>query len=292
MAIIHTADMDPEKSKSSNALNADIEPAHTIVTSTVGYINESQADGTHRGLKARHGQMIAIGGTIGTGLFVRSGQALAMRGPLFLLLSYLVISILVYGIVAATTEISSYLPVRGSRMAYYGTRYVSRSLGFTLGWLYWYIFSITVAAEVTTTALLIDYWKPPVHVAALITAIIAVIVALNCFSAGIYGESEFWFASLKVFGVIGLLVMALVLVCGGGLRGEAYWFRYWHKPGPMKEFPVDSVGGDLGRLKAFIAVIAFSIFAFAFALELLVVTGGKMQSPRRTLPIAGRTYFW
>lgn len=78
--------------------------------------------------------MIAVGGTIGTGLFVGSGEALHIGGPLFLLLSYCILSLVVYGVVTATTEISSYLLVRGCSMAYFGTRFLSRSLGFALGW--------------------------------------------------------------------------------------------------------------------------------------------------------------
>ncbi|KAL8809156.1 MAG: hypothetical protein Q9223_006703 [Gallowayella weberi] len=258
----------------------------------VGYSRESDTAGTERGLKARHAQMIAIGGTIGTGLFVGSGQALSMGGPLLLLLSYLILSLLVYGIVTATTELSSYLPVRGANMTYYGSRFFSKSLGFAMGWMYWYIFSITVPAEVTATSLVIGYWKPPVHVAVWITLTIIIIVGLNCFPVKVYGEAEFWFASLKVFGIIGLLIMALCLVCGGGPDHHARGFEYWHNPGAMKEYPVDGVGGGIGRLRAFLATITFSVFAFAFAPELLVVTGGEMKNPRRQLPIAGRTYFY
>ena len=187
---------------------------------------------------------------------------------------------------------SSYLPVRGANMSYYGTRFFSRSLGFAMGWMYWYIFSITVPAEVTATSLVIQYWEPPVHVAVWITLTIIVIVGLNCFPVKFYGEAEFWFASIKVFGIIGLILMALVLVCGGGPSGEVYGFKFRHNPGPVKEYPVNGVGGGIGQLRAFVAVITFSIFAFAFAPELLVVTGGEMKNPRRNLPIAGRTYFY
>lgn len=116
-----------------------------------------------------------------------------------------------------------------------------------------------------------------------------VIIALNCFSARVYGEAEFWFASLKIMGILGLLLMALVLICGGGPKGEAYGFRYWRDPGPVNEYLVT---GAAGRLCAFVATITFSVFAFAFAPELLVVTGGEMESPRRNLPKAGRRYFY
>ncbi|KAI3394236.1 hypothetical protein diail_3011 [Diaporthe ilicicola] len=251
--------------------------------------NVEDGHGTQRGLKSRHAQMIALGGTIGTGLFVGSGQALQIGGPCFLLVSYLLMSLLVYGIITATTEFSSYLPVRGSSVSYFGSRYVSSSLGFALGWMYWYIFAITVPAEITATSLVIQYWNPPVNVAVWITISMVVIIAINCFPVKVYGEAEFWFASIKVFGLIALLITALVIVCGGGPNGQALGFRSWHEPGPVKEY---LVGGGSGKLCAFIGTLVFSVFAFAFAPELIVVTGGEMQSPRRNLPSAGRRYIY
>ncbi|KAJ9657790.1 hypothetical protein H2198_004097 [Neophaeococcomyces mojaviensis] len=267
-----------------------IQPINTHVTNSQGETETVGDHGTQRGLKSRHAQMIALGGTIGTGLFVGSGQGLSIGGPVFLLAAYIMITILVFGIVTATTEMSSYLLVRGSSMAYYANRYCSRSLGFALGWMYWYVFSITVPAEITATSLVIQYWNPPIHIAVWITLIMVVVVALNCMPVKYYGETEFWFASLKVFGIIGLLIMALVLVCGGGPnQDEPLGFHYWSNPGPVNEY---LVGGASGRLCAFIGTATFSVFAFAFAPELLVVTGGEMESPRRNLPVAGRRYFY
>jgi amino acid transporter len=113
---------------------------------------------TQRGLRSRHAQMIALGGTIGTGLFVGTGQALSVGGPALLFLGYCIITVFVYGIVTATTEISAYMPTAGSTMASYVSRYVSTSLGFAMGWLYWYSFAIIVPYEITAAALIIDYW--------------------------------------------------------------------------------------------------------------------------------------
>lgn len=70
------------------------------------------------------------------------------------------------------------------------------------------------------------------------------------------GEAEFWFASLKVFGIVGLMLMVLVLVCGGGPSGHALGFHHWHDPGPIKDIPVERVGGGLGRLRAFVATMS------------------------------------
>lgn len=244
---------------------------------------------TQRGLKSRHSQMIALGGTIGTGLFVGAGQALAVGGPGFLFLAYCLITIFVYGIVTATTEISAYMPTAGSTMASYGSRFVSPSLGFAMGWLYWYSFAIIVPYEITAAGLVINYWPNNVHIAVWITIMLIVIIALNCFPVKIYGETEFWFASLKVFMIMGLLVLSFILFWGGGPNRQRLGFTYWQDPGATKEYLVE---GAAGRFCAFLYVLVFSVFSFNFAPELLVITGGEMQSPRRNLPTAAKRYFY
>ncbi|KAF7562872.1 hypothetical protein G7046_g1257 [Stylonectria norvegica] len=190
---------------------------------------------TQRGLKSRHAQMIALGGTIGTGRFVGAGQGLKMGGPVFLLVAYILITLLLYGVATATGEMSSYMPVHGCSMSYYGSRYVSRSLGFTMGWVYFYVFAITVPAEINVTTIVIQYWNPPVHTAVWLTLVGLVIIACNCFPVKVYGETEFWFASTKVIAIIGLLIMAIVLFFGGGPTGEPLYFKYWSNPGPTNE---------------------------------------------------------
>lgn len=252
-------------------------------------VGEVQALKTHRGIKSRHAQMIAIGGTIGTGLFVGSGQALAVAGPAFLFLAYCIICILVYGIVTATTEISSYLPTSGCSMAFYGSRFVSKSLGFAMGWLYWYSFGIIVAYEITAAGIVISYWPNNVPIAVWITIMLLVIAALNFFPVRVYGETEFWFASLKVFMIIGLLILSFILFWGGGPSRDRLGFRYWQHPGATKEYLVD---GAAGRFCAFLYVLVFSVFSFNFAPELLVITAGEMQNPRKNLPIAAKRYFY
>ncbi|KAE9573869.1 Proline-specific permease [Colletotrichum fructicola] len=257
--------------------------AHGEVDEEPGRIVETQ-----RGLKSRHAQMIALGGTIGTGLFVGSGQVLQMGGPLFLLLAYSTITILLYGVATATGEMSSYLPVPGCSVAYYGNRFVSKSLGFTLGWVYWYIFAITVPAEINVTALIIEYWNPPVHTAVWLVLVGGVIILCNCLPVRVYGETEFWFASTKVIGILGLLIMTVVLFFGGG-PAEPLYFKHWRKPGPINAYLVE---GPVGHLCAFISCTTFSVYAFGFAPELMVITGGEMESPRTNIPKATIRYFY
>ncbi|KAI1393982.1 amino acid permease/ SLC12A domain-containing protein [Hypoxylon trugodes] len=257
--------------------------------------NDSEEDsghashGTKRGIRSRHSQMLVIGGTIGTGLFVGTGQALATSGPAFLFSAYLVICFLVYAIVTAITEVGAYMPVPGMSVAYYGNRIVSPSLGFALGWMYFYTWGISVAYEVTAAAVVIDYWPNTVPVAAWITIMLFVIISLNLLPVGVYGESEFWFASIKVFTIIGLLILSAVLFFGGGPSHTRLGFWYWQDPGPVKEY---LVGGAGGRFCAFLFTLIYSCFSFNFSPELVIITAGEMQSPRKNLPRAALHFTW
>ena len=244
---------------------------------------------TKRGLKSRHAQMMALGGTIGTGLFVNTGQALARGGPAYLFGSYVFMASMVYCIVTAIAEIATYLPVHGGSMSYYGFRYVSRSLGFALGWLYWYAMGMLVPNEITAGALVIGYWHPDVHVAVWITIMLAVIIALNCLPVRYYGETEFWFCSLKVITLIGLLFLSFILFWGGGPDRERLGFHYWKDPGAVITLPP---GGDTGRFIALLQTLILSAFSFIFAPELVVVSAGEMESPRYNVPRASRRYFF
>lgn len=155
--------------------------------------------------------------------------------------------------------------------------------------VYWYIFAINVTAEITATTIVIKYWNPPVHDAVWITLILVVVIGLNSFPVKIYGETEFWFASTKVIAILGLLILSVALFFGGGPSHEPLYFSFWTNPGAANTYLVE---GSSGYLCAFLSTLIFSVYAFAFAPELLVVTGGEMASPRRNLPTATRRYFY
>lgn len=250
---------------------------------------DSRYSQTQRGLKSRHIQMMALGGTIGTGLFVGSGQALAIGGPAFLLGAYTFMGLVIFGAVTAIAEIAAYLPVHGATMSYYAYRYVSRSMGFALGYLYWYSMGILVPNEITAAALVIDYWNPNVHVAVWITIFIIVIVLLNVLPVSFYGESEFWFAGIKVITLVGLLFLGFILFWWGGPKGDRLGFHYWKDPGAANAY---IVSGDAGRLVALLQSIVLSAFAFLFAPELIVTTAGEVESPRQNIPRAARRFFY
>lgn len=198
-------------------------------------------------------------------------------------------ALLVWCIVSAITEIAAYLPTRGSSMNLFGHRYVSRSLGFSMGWLYWYSLGILVPYEITAAGLVIDYWGSDINIAVWISIMMVVIVALNALPVRFYGETEFWFASLKVIMMMGLLLLSFILFWGGGPNHDRLGFRYWKHPGAANTYLAE---GNTGRFLALLSTWVLSAFPFTFAPELLVVTGGEMESPRRNLPIAAKRYFW
>lgn len=198
-------------------------------------------------------------------------------------------TILVYCVVTAITEVASYLPVHGGTMSYYGYRYVSRSMGFALGYLYWYALGILVPYEITAAGLVIDYWPNTVNIAVWITIMLIVIVALNFLPVRFYGETEFWFAGTKVIMMIGLLFLSFILFWGGGPTHDRLGFRYWKNGNAAHPYILQ---GSTGLFISFWNTLVSSVFPFTFAPELIVVTGGEMESPRRNLPIASRRYFY
>ena len=173
-------------------------------------------------------------------------------------------------------------------MSYFGYRYVSRSMGFAMGYLYWYALGILVPYEITAAGLVIDFWPNNVNIAVWITVMIIVIVGLNLMPVKFYGETEFWFAGTKIIMLVGLLLLSFILFWGGGPKGGRLGFHYWKDPGAANTY---LVGGDKGRFVAFWATLINSVFPFTFAPELIVVTGGEMQNPRYNLPKASRRYF-
>ncbi|CAM1505171.1 Fc.00g108080.m01.CDS01 [Cosmosporella sp. VM-42] len=264
-------------------------PLSRVNTTSDGeQIEVTEHTGTKRNIKSRHAQMIAIGGSIGTALFVGTGQALAIGGPGFLLASYTLMSFLVYGVVTAVIEVGTFLPVSGCSMAYYCARYVSPSVGFALGWLYFYSFGIIVAYEITAASIVINYWPNDVHIGVWITIMLIVIVGLNLCPVSVYAETEFWFASIKIIMIVGLLILSLVIMLGGGPNHDRLGFRYWSNPGATKPYIVEGAGG---RFTSFLYVWVFSGFSFYFGPELIIFTAGEMRNPRKNLPKASRRYF-
>ena len=242
-----------------------------------------------RGLTSRHAQFIAWGGAVGTGLFITTGKTLVIGGPAFLVGSYVTLAILTYLILTAVTEMARVVPVRGASMNYYASRFVSRSLGFAMGWLYVYSFAIFVPFELTAAALVVDFWDTGISSGVWITIFLIPLVILNALPVRFYGDAETFFAGVKLLTITGLLLLSFILFWGGGPNHERLGFHYWKHPGATNTLIAK---GDVGRLIAAVATIISSALPFTFTPEMVVITSGELKSPRRNIPKMSLNFVW
>lgn len=233
-----------------------------------------------RRLKSRHLQMIAIGGSIGTGLFVGTGRALALGGPASILIAYCLIGIMMYCTVQALGEMAVIFPVAGS-FAAYSTRFIDPAWGFAMGWNYALQWLVVLPLEIVAASITVDYWNPNLGLNSIwVTIFWLLICCINLFGVRGYGEAEFAFSTVKVTAVIGYIILGSIINLCGGPGATYLGFTYWHNPGPFNH-------GFKGLCSTFVTA------AFAFAgTELVGLAAAETQNPRKTLPIATKQVFW
>ncbi|KAF9788247.1 amino acid transporter [Thelephora terrestris] len=238
----------------------------------------------HRGLKNRHAQMISIGGVIGTGLFLGTAKSLAAGGPLGLLLGYLIVSSACVSVMLCLGELTTLLPVPGGQITLAG-RFVDPAMAFAMGWNYWYSWVVALPSELSATAILINYWDNKVNNAAWITMTGVVVIVINFLGTRAFGECEFWFASVKVITIIGLIILGLVIDLGGAPDHDRLGFRYWHNPGALTQY--HDIPGATGRFAGFWSVLIGAAYAF-LGTEILGMTAAETHNPTKNIPIAVR----
>jgi amino acid transporter len=242
-----------------------------------------------RGLKSRHIQFIALGGTIGTGLFLGIGRAFTQAGPLSVLLGYTFTGIAVFAMMMSLGEMATWLPLPGA-IPQFSARYVDDAVGFAVGWNQWYNCASTLCAEISAASTVIQFWHGAegINVSAWITIIIVVVICLNIFAVAIYGEAEFIFASVKILTIVGLLLMAFIVDLGGGPDHDRRGFRYWNNPGAMKPY-IDT--GDSGRFLGLFSTLVNAAFSYG-GVEMVAVAAGEAENPHHNIPKAVKRVFW
>ncbi|KAK6909676.1 hypothetical protein I203_103697 [Kwoniella mangroviensis CBS 8507] len=260
-----------------------------------GYVDHDTGVGKsenslHRGLKPRHVSLIAIGGVIGTGLFIGSGTALANGGPLGLWLGFSFVGILVYFMMLGLGEMSAYLPITGGQLTYAG-RFFDPALGFAMTWSTTIHWALTCASELSAVAVLVNYWLEPSRVnnAVWITIGYVVVVLLNLTTSGVYGETEFIFSSIKVLTIIGLIILGIAIDCGAGPAGHYLGFHYWKDPGALAQY--EGIGGAKGRFLGFWAVMTQAAFSYG-GVEFFGITAAESANPRFSIPRAMKQIYF
>lgn len=232
-----------------------------------------------RSLKSRHLQMIAIGSSIGTGLFVGSGSALRTGGSAGLVIAWTLILTGVYATIQGLGELSVTLPVSGG-FNLYATRFIEPAVGFAVGWNYFMQFFVLVPLELVAASLTIKYWNSTLNPDIFVAIFFVAVVFVTLLGVKGYGEAEFIFSMIKVIAVIGFIILGIVLICGGGPSHEFIGGKNWREPGPF-------ANGFKGVCSVFVTA------AFSFGgTEMVGLTAAETSNPRKTLPKAIKQVFW
>lgn len=230
-----------------------------------------------RRLKNRHIQMLAIGGSIGTGLFIGNGYALSF-GPGALLIGYTIVGVGMILMMNGLAELASSYPVSGAFISYF-SRFLEPSLGFTISILYILSWLVSFPSELIACSITVSYWNTSVNPAVWVAIFYVVIVGINLFGVVGFGEVEFWLSILKVIAVVGFIILGICLICGAGDTGYIGG-RYWTNPGSFNF-------GFKGVCNTFISA------AFSFGgLELACLAAAETKNVRKAIPTAVKQVVW
>jgi amino acid transporter len=244
------------------------------------------SDDLQRHLGNRQIQLIAIGGSIGTALFVSIGGALNKGGPLGLLLAYTAYSCIIALINNAMAEMASFMPVSGGFIRMAG-HWVDEALGFMAGWNFFFYEALLIPFEITALNIVLKFWRDDIPVAAVCAAVIILYAACNVLAVQAFGEAEFWLSGGKVLLILILYAFTFITMVGGNPQKDPYGFRHWREPGPMN----DHGYGALGRFEGFLG----SLWAASFCIvgpEYISMVSGEAKRPRVYIKNAFKTVYW
>ena len=226
----------------------------------------------HRGLKNRHIQLIALGGAIGTGLFLGIAQTIQMAGP-SVLLGYAIAGLIAFFIMRQLGEMVVEEPVSGT-FSHFAHSYWGPFAGFMSGWNYWVLYVLVGMAELTAVGIYVQYWWPEFPTWATAAIFFVIINLMNVSQVKVYGEMEFWFALIKVAAILGMIGFGGYLLISGTGGPDASVANLWQHGG---FFPNGATG----------LMMAMAVIMFSFGgLELVGITAAEADNPRHSIPRA------
>jgi len=236
-----------------------------------------KSGGLDRRMSGRQVQMYAIGGTVGTGIFLASGNVIHVAGPGGAVVAYLIGAIMMYLMMSCLGELTVAMPVSGNVQAY-ATEFISPAMGFTAGWMKWISCAVTVTAQIVASAIIMKNIFPNVNSLVWIVLFTLLLATLNLLPSGNFGETEFWFASIKVIGIVLFVITGIGIVTG----------VIGNKPIGFTNFISDG-GAFPNGFKAIIASLLTAIFAFGGS-DIIANAAGESKNPEIEMPKAIRGF--
>ncbi|TCW38779.1 amino acid permease [Laceyella sacchari] len=235
-----------------------------------------------RTMKSRHLFMIALGGVIGTGFFLSTGYTVGQAGPFGAVLSYLIGGLSMYLIMLCLGELAVAYPVAGSFQDY-TTRFINPATGFTIGWLYWLGWAVTVALELISIGMLMDRWFPDVSLWVWCLVFGIILFVVNAFSAKGFAETEFWFSSIKVLTII------VFIILGGAAMFGFITLKGGEAAPMLNNFTKDGLfPNGFGAVLMTMLAVNFSFQGT----ELIGIASGESENPDKTIPRAINQTVW
>lgn len=241
-------------------------------------MEQQHGESLHRGLKNRHIQLIALGGAVGTGLFLGSASVIKSAGPA-VILGYAIAGFIAFLIMRQLGEMVVEEPVAGS-FSHFAYKYWGNFAGFASGWNYWVLYVLVAMAELSAVGKYIQFWYPEFPTWASAAIFFVVINAINLTNVKVFGEMEFWFAIIKVVAVIGMILFGGWLLFSGNAGPQASVTNLW------------SQGGFLPHgMTGLVMMMAIIMFSFG-GLELVGITAAEADNPQESIPKATNQVLW
>ncbi|KAF2804846.1 uncharacterized protein BDZ99DRAFT_425006 [Mytilinidion resinicola] len=250
-------------------------------------ISIKTGDATQRKLKPRHIQLIGIGGTIGTALYVQIGHGLINGGPGSLFIAFTLWYVLYPLKIIGMAEMVTYIPISSPFIRFAG-RYVDDAFGVAAGWNFFVFEAMLVPFEIVACNVIIHYWSDAVPAGGIISIVIVLYGLLNLLAVKWYGESEFWAALGKALLIIGLIIYTFITMLGGNPKHDRFGFRYWRDPGSFAELYYT---GNLGRFLGFLQCLILASFTVAGP-DYVSMAAGEAENPRVVMPRAYNSVFY
>ncbi|KAK1145551.1 hypothetical protein N8T08_004109 [Aspergillus melleus] len=256
----------------------------------------------HRRLRGREVQLFAVGGAIGTSLFVQMAAVLPKAGPAGLFLGFVAYASIILSVNQCFAEMVCYLPVP-SPFVRLASHWVDDALSFAMGWNFFLNLALGIPYEIVAINVLLTYWTDKVPVAAVVVACIVLYTFLNILTVRYFGISEFYLSMFKIILMLGLMMHTFVTMVGGNPRHDAYGFRYWRDPVCIPDRVLGSadceqgafvsylVPGDAGRFCGILASMVQASFTMVGP-EYISMAAAEAERPRTVMKKAYSAFVW